>query len=104
MQLTPFLRDPYVIRAQIARHAQPRTTPANRVKLVQKSGFIRDPYAILLFGLSDQVFKQMTPQMRCRPYRISVCYKQGEESSKCTNQFLHLYIRLTIHKWCIQTS
>ena len=48
--LTPFLGDPYVIRTQIARHAQPRTTPRNHVKLAQKSGIVRDPYVILPFG------------------------------------------------------
>ena len=55
-QLTPFLRDPYVIRAQIARHVQPRTTPRNHVKLAQKSGIVRDPYVILPFGLCDRAF------------------------------------------------
>ena len=53
-KLTPFLRDQNVIRAQIARHAQPRTTPRNDVKLAQKSGIVRDPYVILLFGLCDR--------------------------------------------------
>ena len=53
-KLTPFLRDQYVIRAQIARHAQPRTTPRNHVKLAQKSGLVRDPYVILPFGLCDR--------------------------------------------------
>ena len=57
MQLTPFLRDPYVIRAQIAHHAQPPATPPNRVKIAQKSGFVRDPYAILPFGLCDRALK-----------------------------------------------
>ena len=52
-----FLHDPYVIRAQIALHAQPRTTPPNRVKFAQKSGFDRDPYAILPIDLCDQAFR-----------------------------------------------
>ena len=56
-KLTPFLRDQYVIRAQIARHAQPRTTPRNHVKLAQKWGIVRDPYTILPFGLCDRAFK-----------------------------------------------
>ena len=55
-KLTPFLRDQNVIRAQIARHAQPRTTPRNHVKLAQKSGIVRDPYVILPFGLCDRAF------------------------------------------------
>ena len=46
-----------MIRAQIARHAQPRTTPRNHVKLVQKSGIVRDPYVILPFGLGDRALR-----------------------------------------------
>ena len=56
-KLKPFLRDQYVIRAQIARHAQPRTTPRNHVKLAQKSGIVRDPDVILPFGLCDRALK-----------------------------------------------
>ena len=55
-KLMPFLCDPYVIRAQIARHAQPRTTPRTHVKLAQKSGIVRNPYIILPFGLCDRAF------------------------------------------------
>ena len=62
-KLTPFLRDPYVIRAQIARHAQPCTTPPNYVKLAQKSGFVRDPYAILPFGLCDRAFMECSSSL-----------------------------------------
>ena len=62
-KLTPFLRDQNVIRAQIARHAQPRTTPRNHVKLAQKSGIVRDPYVILPFGLCDRALMLITIQL-----------------------------------------
>ena len=48
-KLMPLLRDPYVIRAQIACHTQP-------FQIAQKSGFVHDPYAILAFGLCDRAF------------------------------------------------
>ena len=58
MKLTPFVCDPYVSRAQIARQIA-RTTAPNHVKLAQKSGFVRDPYAILPFGLCDRAFTRL---------------------------------------------
>ena len=56
---TQFLRDLCVICLQIARHIQPRTTDPNRVKLVQKSEFIRERYVILTLGLCDRAFKHV---------------------------------------------
>ena len=56
-QLTPFLRDPYVIRAQIACHVQPRTTDPNCVKLTQKPEFVRDQYVIRPLGLCDRALR-----------------------------------------------
>ena len=55
--LTPFLRDPYVFRAQIARHVQPRTTPRNHVKLAQKPEFGRDQYVIRPLGLCERALR-----------------------------------------------
>ena len=47
-----------MIRAQIARHVQPRTTDPNRVKLAQKPEFGRDQYVIRPLGLCDRAFKE----------------------------------------------
>ena len=64
-QLTPFLRNPYVIRAQIARHVQPRTTDPNRVKLAQKPEFVRDQYVIRPLGLCDPAFNRLPEHNSC---------------------------------------
>ena len=63
VQLTPFLCDPYVIRAQIACHVQPRTTDPNRVKLAQKPEFVCDQYVIRALGLCDRALTSWGPAL-----------------------------------------
>ena len=77
-----------------------RTTSPNSVKLAQKSGFVRDPYAILPFDLCDRAFMAIL----VNPFHIIVLLGEAQcEGSAVTNTGYHQVTIIPLPR-CVQYS